>query len=180
MRGRRTSSRVQEKSGKLRSPHTSSAREHEGDDYPLDGIAPDDLPVRDIRGDEDEGYSPEGAGAEARDESRQDQADARALAVDSFEVMSAASEIVPSPPASSDHQPTRESSIPARGMGTEVTKRPAQHTLPGLEPATLSGQEQVPKRGTRSGRSPLLSDRRPLKVAQMELWPQTKGSDPET
>lgn len=99
----------------MKNPQTSSAQEHEGDDYPMDGIAPGDLPVRNIRGDEDERYPLDGAGTETADESRQGQAEARAVDADSFEVMSAASQIVPSPPASDDHQPHANRPFPLKG-----------------------------------------------------------------
>ncbi len=164
----------------MRSPERSlSAREPEGDDYPLDGIAPDDLPVRDIRGDEGDWRSPDEAGAEALGGSHQRPAGARVVAVGSLEVMGAALEIAPSPTAPDDQEPTPEASIPVPQVDTEAAEPPAQYMLPGLEPDAVSGQDHAPKRLARSKRPRARSDRHAHRTDQIELWPQTVGPSSE-
>ncbi len=164
----------------MRSPERSlSAQEFEGDDYPLDGIMPDDLPVRDIRGDEDDWHLPDEAGAEAQSEASQAPADARAVAADSFESVGIASEIAPSPPAPGHHVPAYEAHVPAQQVETESAGLSAQYLLPGLEPDALSGEHEAPKRLTRSRRPRASSDKRALRTAQIELWPQTESPTPE-
>ncbi len=164
----------------MRSPERSlSVRELGGDDYPLDGIAPDDLPVQDIRGDEGEWHSPDPAGAEVQGNATQAPADARAVAADSFESVGIASEIDPSPPALGNHVPAHEVHVPAQQVETESAGLSAQYLLSGLEPDALSGELQAPKRLTRSRRPRASADKRALRTAQIELWPQTESPTPE-
>src|SRR3712207_6308530 len=127
---RRIIPKAQGRSGRVRSPERSlSAQEFEGDDYPLDGIAPDDLPVRDISGDEDDWHLPDEAGAEAQSAASQAPADARAVAADSFESVGIASEIAPSPSAPGDHVPAHEAHVLAQQVETESAGLSAQYLI---------------------------------------------------
>ena len=154
----------------------ASAAEFGGEDYPLDGFAPDDLPARDVRGDEDEEFSSGGVGAELLGEPDQVQADARATGEGGPEVIGAASEAFASPSAPDDHPPMLEAHAPVLQVEVDTAELPAQLLLPGLEPSPDDAPQRLtrPKRAARAS-----SDRRALRMAQIELWPQPESADPE-
>jgi hypothetical protein len=171
-------SKVRVKSGRIDGP----PKELAGDDYLLDGIAPDDLPVRDIREDEMEWHSPDGPRAEAHvEEQGQSSADAHAVHRGSLEVLEAASENVSSPPPCSDHQPTPEAPVPGQQAEAEpAADLVAQSLLPGLEADFLSGHSNASTRMPRPRRQRAAFNKRALRAAQIELWPQTDISGSET
>src|SRR5215212_3048485 len=169
MRRRRATSRIQAKIGK----------EHEGEDYPLDGIAPDDLPVRDIREDQEEGSTPDSAGTKIRSENGQGSTYTRVVQPANREAMGTPLEATTSPQVHLDPEPTPAAPVPEPQVEDEAAELPAQSRLPGLELPDLSGKGHAPKRIRRSRRSGLSSDKSNLRGAQMELWPDTDSPHSE-
>jgi hypothetical protein len=177
MQRRQATSKVPVKSGRIDGP----PKEHAGDDYPLDGIAPDDLPMRDIREDEVEWHSPDGPRAEAHvEEHGQDSADAQAVHRGRLKIRAGPLE-GSSLQDPHDHEPTPEAPVPEQQAEAEPPAEPvAQRLLPGLEPDFLLEHSNAPTRITRSRRPRAASDKRALSAAQIELWPQTDISGSET
>jgi hypothetical protein len=170
MRRRRATSRIQAKIG----------REHEGEDDPIDGIAPDDLPVRDIREDQEEWPPPDSAGTKVRSETGQGSSETRVVQPANRDAMGTSLEAATFPQVLLDPEPTPAAPVPEQQVEDEAAKLPAQSRLPGLELADLSGKGHAPKRIRRSRRSGLSSDKSNLRGAQMELWPDTDSPDSET
>lgn len=167
----RTTSKGQGTSGRVRSPESSfSVWEPAGDDYPLDGIAPDDLPVRDISEGEDAWLSSDEAGTEDLGEPRQRPPGARVGEADGFEVAGALSQFAAPPPAADEREPTSDVSSPVRHVAKVVAEPTAQSVLPGLESDARRGQDPAPKRSRRPRSA---SCKHALRAAQIELWPQT-------
>lgn len=174
----RTTSGAQWTSGRVRSPEGSfSSEQLEGDDYPLDGNAPDDLPVRDIREEEDAWLSSDEPRAMDLSEPPQRPTDVPAVEADSFNVVGALSALAASPPAPDERDPAPDVFSPLRHRATEVAEPTAQSVLPGLEPDARFGQDPAPKRPRRPGNR---SDKAALRAAQIELWPQPDASGSET
>jgi hypothetical protein len=170
MRRRRATSRIQAKIG----------REHRAEDYPLDGIAPDDLPVRDIREDQEEWSTPDSARTKVRSEHGHGSTETRVARPASREAMGTLLEAAIFPHVPMDPEPTPTAAVPEQQVDDEAAELPAQSPLPGLELADLSGKGHAPKRIRRSRRSGLTSDKSNLRGAQMELWPDTESPNSET
>lgn len=170
-KGQGTSSGLRSREGSL------SARESEDDDYPLDGLAPDDLPTRDVRGDEESWHPPDEAEAEALGRFGLGPANPRAVEADSFGPIGIASETAPSSAIIYECEPTPDASSPLQRVRIEAAEPPAQWVLPGLEPDALPTQIPTPKRPRRP-RGP--SNKRILRAAQIGLWPKPEIPGSET
>ncbi len=121
----RTTSKGQGTSGRLRSPEGSFTSEQlEGGDDALDGIAPDDLPVRDISEEDDDWPSPDEAGTEDLSEPRRRPTDAPAVAADSFAAAGGLSACAASPSTPDQREPTPDVSNPVASMRSVVFMAP--------------------------------------------------------
>jgi hypothetical protein len=170
MRRRRATSRIKAKIG----------REHEVEDYPLDGIAPDDLPVRDIREDQEEWSTPDSAETKVRNGIGPGSTDTRVVQPVSREALGTPLEATSFPQVPMHREPTPAAPVPKLQVEDATAELPAQSPLPGLELADLAGKGHTPKRSRRSRRSDLSSDKSNLRRAQMELWPDTDSPNSET
>ena len=145
-----------------------------------DGIAPDDLPVRDIREDQEEWSTSDSAGTKVRSENGQGLTDTRVVQPASREAMGTPLEAATFPQVPLDPEPTPAAPVPEQQVEDEAAELSNQSPLPGLELADVSGKGQAPKRIRRSRRPGLSSDKSNLRGAQMELWPDTDSPDSET
>jgi hypothetical protein len=179
MRGRRATSRGQAKSGRAVGASGSPSSWCEGDDYPVDETTPDDLPVRDVREDQEEWRSPDSAGCEGLGEHSQGLADAAEVHPGSLEVRGTPSQD-PIPHTVHHHPPTPEPPTPEQPVETASAEPPAQNLLSGLEPDASSGQGHTPQRITRARRPGTSADKRALRAAQIELWPQADSFGSQT
>jgi hypothetical protein len=174
MARRQTTSMNQVTSSRVRGSEGSfSAQEFEGDDYPMDGMAPDDHPVRDIRGDEEDWHCPDEAEPEAQGEPSQVMPDAQAIGADSSEAVSALTELAVSAPTPDHRALVPEAHAPVQPAEVGITECPAQPLLPRLE----AGRDDAPQRLPRPKRPRGSSRKRALNMAQIELWPRPESSD---
>jgi hypothetical protein len=167
----RATSRVKGRSGRTRGPDVALKHtEYEDDDYPIDCLAPDDLPVRDITEHQEEWHTEGRAKTKALGKATSGSADvAPTGCVDN------PSEIAPSTQGTlRDHEPASETPSPESHVEEAgATELPTQYLLPGLEPDDASGPNHTRKRQTRPRRARMSSNNSALRAAQMELWLDT-------
>jgi hypothetical protein len=137
----------------------------------------DDLPERNIREDEGEWHASGGAGAEASGIPDEGQAYAPAEGADRFETTGKAPEPSASPSALEDDTAAPEAPVPVRQAAGHGAEPPAQHRLPGLDPADVPGRDSAPERALRSRRPRPSPRRRAPGSAQAELWPPIGSPD---
>ncbi len=172
MRRRRATSSTQNKSSRAVAGSFSYWDEGAGDAF--DDAAPDDLPVRDVRDDEDEPRSTHKAGEESLAEPERQQADGLVLQVSSN---TGTRETVEVPPLSStkNERVGADLRTPGSLLAAEAEELPPQHQLPGLEPDATANPHDANRRARRSSLRRNRSEKLALKAAQLELWPNAGG-----
>ena len=170
---RRTSSRAQRK-GRRPDPGRRTV-EYEGNDYPLDTLPPEDLPVRDIAEHEEQRSEEGRAWMEAAEKQGPCSAgSASTVRAGVVEVVSSASEIEPRLESGlTEHELTPEPPVPEPQAAPKTCEPPAQPLLPGLECDDSTGPSPslARKRSTRPFRSQRPPGRPVRASAQIELWP---------
>jgi hypothetical protein len=179
MRSRRTTSRGQARSSRAAGVSGSPSPWDEGNDYPVDSIAPDDLPERDIREDQEVWPSPDGAESDSFGEQSDASVDAAGVHRGSLEVRGIPSQD-PNPHTVHEDTLTPKAPLPEQPVEAASAEPSAQYLLPGLEPDVTSDEDHPPHRIKRSRRPRAPSDKVALRAAQIELWPQTDSSSAET
>jgi hypothetical protein len=147
---------------------TSGPGEDQGG-YPIDEIPPDDLPLRDIAGDDDRHLAERAANpAPSRHGRRASRSGHEPRRRDSLEGTSKRGTAIPAPPAGPlpDDGSAQVTSEPQ--AGTDAGSTPAQYQLPGFgsgaDRERSAGQSKRPRQHRTS------SNRKALRAMQMELW----------
>ena len=179
MRSRRTTSRGQARSSRATGVSGSPSPWDEGNDYPVDSIAPDDLPERDIREDQEEWPSPDGVESDSFGEQCDALTDAPGMHGGGLEFGGTPSQD-PSPHTVHEDTLTPKAPLPEQPVEVGSAEPSAQYLLPGLEPDVTSDEDHPPHRIKRARRPRAPSDKVALRAAQIELWPQTDSPRAET
>jgi hypothetical protein len=167
MKRRRAASSGQTRSGRAVAGSFSSGNPGAGDAF--DDAAPDDLPVRDVRDDEDEPRSTYEVAGESRAEPERHQADGLDLQAHGN---SGTSEPVGAPSLSSIHIERVGGDLQPPGplSEAEAGEPHSQHQLPGLELDATANQGDANRRAGRSKVRRNRLQKLALKAAQLELW----------
>jgi hypothetical protein len=170
MKRRRAASSGQTRIGRALASAFSSR--DEGADEGAHDAAPNDLPVRDVRDDEDEPRSTYKVAGESRAEPERQQADGPPLPAHGN---TGTSEPVGAPSLSSTQDERVGADLQPPGPLTEAEagEPHPQHQLPGLEAAATANPHDASKRTGRSSLRQRRSRKLALKAAQLELWPDT-------
>ena len=167
MKRRRTASSGQTRSGGA--PASSFSSWDEGAGGAFDDAAPDDLPVRDVRDDEDEPRSTYEVAGESLAEPERQQADCPGLQAYGN---SGTSEPVGCCPLSFTHDERVGADLQPPGplSEAEAGEPHSQHQLPGLELDATANQGDANRRAGRSKVRRNRLQKLALKAAQLELW----------
>ncbi len=168
MKRRRAASSGQTRSD--RAPASAFSSRDEGADEGAHDAAPDELPLRDVRDDEDEPRSTYEVAGDSRAELERQQADSPGVQADGN---AGTREPVEAPSLSSTHDERAGADLQPPGPLSEAEEPHPQHQLPGLELDATSNPHDANRRAGRSNVRRNRLQKLALKAAQLELWSET-------